>query len=210
MTDTLKKQFVKRLISDGSIQFGKQFQGKSGQTYACETDIRLSFTSYGKTREIADILLQLITRTIDDSSYDYFVGVPETGTMIAQFLNERKYERFRDDFAFNWLRGTPKEYQSTTNSINTVLPNVWSSRGILVEDDIVTGKTLLNYLDVAQRAQLHLTGVVTIFSRDSLGGNSLRKTIQQNYGLPFYSIIDITEDFINREGELSWGTGESK
>ena len=165
------------------------FIGKSGASYSLETDIRYALKDYCSAKKIGNYIY-LISQLLD-VSFDSFIGVPETGSLLANFANDAKYIHEIRSFPINMLRSTPKEYQLNTNSVNTVLPVTdCQEKFILLEDDIVTGNTVLEYINHIEKSNIDIVAVVTVFSRkDSF--NSLRNMISANFGIDLYSIIEV-------------------
>ena len=140
------------------------FTGKSNVEYCTETDIRYALKSYVEANNTCEKILDEILKNVSEE-FNSFLGVPESGTFLSFFLNQLLYKKTNVDFKMNMLRCNPKIYQSSTNSVNTVLPLDENQKHILIEDDIVTGNTLIKYLDNAIKNNICITAVVAVFVR---------------------------------------------
>lgn len=158
------EDIIDHLVRYNVIKFGT-FVGKSGETYSVETDIRAAYTkqvvAHETTKKIFDVLDE---NGLGDLPY---IGVPETGTFIANYLNNIFFFKKQKNFSPNMLRASPKTYQSETDSVYAVLPVDRNQEYSLIEDDVVTGNTLIKYLQSALNAGLKIKNVITIFSRSS-------------------------------------------
>ena len=177
---------IRQFVEDGSVKFGI-FSGKSGIEYNCETDIRLSLTSFEKSKIVCEIIYQMVEKY--DFEYDYFIGVPETGTLISSFLNAEKYKKSSSDFYYNYLRAVPKHRQENTDSAYTILPRKEGPIAILIEDDVVTGNTMISYLKDAKIAGIEITAVISIFGR-RMYTEILKNKIKSEFGITYISLID--------------------
>ena len=203
MNINFRNELITILINDGSLKFGRDFIGKSGKTYACETDLRYSFRTFGHAKSVCKLIYRLITEIHDLPEFDSFLGIPETGTIIANFLNEYKYTSQKKDFSFNCLRVSPKEYQVKTKSNLTVLPADFSRKCLIVEDDVVTGNTLVQYTQAAIDSGINICGALSIFYRPNSLTNSvdLRDFYKDKFGISLYNILIIDAKFIELKGE---------
>jgi len=191
-------KLIESLISDGSITFG-DYIGKSGTRYECETDIRNSFYSFGRTKYICNEIYDIIDKL--EMRFDFFLGVPETGTVIAHFLNDIKYEKSKIDFGYNYLRSVPKERQKDCASTHTILPHRSKPSIILIEDDVVTGATLLSYLKVVVGLEFNVIAVLSIFGRECCD-KLIRDTVESEYNVKYVSLIktdDVRKRFVHEE-----------
>ena len=179
-----RREIIKYFEEKRVITRGK-FVGKSGTEYSIETDLRNALLSYDSAQRTAQMLVSYIYDYIDDAA---FIGVPETGSLLAFYLNEAKHRRSGNDYMPNMLRSIPKEYQLSTNSVFTVLPVDVRQRYVLVEDDVVTGSTLCKYLRIAKEAGVNIVGVVTVFGRDSA---ITVKKLCEEYGIPYLEVINV-------------------
>lgn len=158
------EEIIDHFIKCNVIKFGS-FVGKSGEIYSIETDIRTAYVKHAVAYETTKMLFDVLDKNgFGDLPY---IGVPETGTFIANYLNDIFYLNKQKDFSPNMLRASPKTYQSETNSVFTVLPINCDQEYSLIEDDVVTGNTLIKYLESALNAGLKIKNVITIFARSS-------------------------------------------
>ena len=74
---------------------------------------------------------------------------------------------------------------------------------ILIEDDVVTGKTLIKYLEIALSAGLKIKYVVSIFGRDTA---SAVKNCCALKGINYIELINTKE----LERKILWDTGAKK
>lgn len=161
------------------------FIGKSGTTYSIETDLRNALATHKSAKETAQRLVEQISKLV---KADYaFIGVPETGSVLAFYLNEVLANN-GVSFSPNMIRSVPKDYQVSTNSVVTVLPMNSSQKYILVEDDVVTGNTLCKYLKSVKEAGLNIIGVVSVFGRNSA---TAVHSLCKEYCIPYYELINI-------------------
>ena len=61
---------------------------------------------------------------------------------------------------------------------------------ILVEDDIVTGSTLINYLDSAVANNICITSVVAVFVRKN-NYEQIKEQILKKFGIKLYGLIEV-------------------
>lgn len=179
------EKIIDYLIKSNVIKFGS-FIGKSGEAYSIETDIRAAYMG----QEIAYETTKMLFDILDQNGFGYlpFIGVPETGTFLANYLNNIMYLKTKKDFSPNMLRASPKAYQCETDSVYTVMPINRNQEYSLIEDDVVTGKTLMKYLDGALNAGLKITNVITVFGRSS--AKSVFEFCKNN-GIGHFEIISI-------------------
>lgn len=178
----------KHLEKCGAIRYG-DFIGKSGCRYHIETDVRRAFFSYGNAMMTSNLIYLVLKET--GISNTPFIGVPETGSLMAFFLNACLYNDVKTDFQFNMLRSQPKEYQESTHSVFTVLPMEASDKEYtIVEDDVVTGNTLINYIKVATEAGLRIKNAFAVFGRKNTEVIS-QKCME--FGVNYTELINIKE-----------------
>lgn len=179
------EKIINHLIKYNVIKFGS-FIGKSGEAYSIETDIRVAYMN----QAVAYKTTQMLFDVLDQNGFGDlpFIGVPETGTFIANYLNNIMYLKTKKDFSPNMLRALQKTYQHETDSVYTVLPINRNQEYSLIEDDVVTGKTLMRYLDGALNAGLKITNVITVFGRSS--AKSVFEFCKNN-GIGHFEIISI-------------------
>lgn len=192
----MKKKLFEWVTSNNVIQTGKNFVTKSGDIYEYETDLRECFTSYLLGYKTAEYILDLLEEQgVNLNSFDCFVGVPETGTILANFLNIVKFERTEKDFKINMIRAVEKKYQESTNSVKTVLPLNEQLNVLLVEDDVVTGNTLLNVLNNLKNTNINIIECVSIIDREVKRDDSklLSDIIKEEYGTYYRSLIKNTD-----------------
>ena len=160
-----KSRYLYNLLNElGAISYGS-FVGKSGEKYEVETDIRRAIQTYGEAFRVSEEIYKTIIAKL---GYFYpVIGVPETGTFLSFFINSIHYQTSKQDFYSNMLRAVPKEYQLATDSVYTVLPLKNEQEYILIEDDVVTGNTLLRCLKNAITNKVKVRAVVVVFGRKS-------------------------------------------
>lgn len=171
----------------GAICYGS-FIGKSGEEYSIETDLRNSMLTYKNAITLGEKLYHTIKNRLG-----YFrpvIGVPETGSFLANFINYAFYKETDCDFYPNMLRALPKEYQASSNSVYTVLPLNGQQEYILVEDDVVTGKTLVKYLDQAISKGIKVVAVVSVFGRKK--ADAVLKYCDNN-NITYFELINVDE-----------------
>jgi len=160
---------------------------KSGLCYSFETDIRSAFSTFEHSIKTAKMIYNLI----EFNGFDYFIGVPETGTVISFYLNLCRYNETLYDFPINYLRASPKIYQKETHSINTILPSVSPNKIVLVEDDVVTGNSLYRSIDRVIDMGLELKGILVLLDREAVVDNrTVRDHITNHYGLSYQSLVN--------------------
>ena len=183
----LKSELIDYFINNGSIQQG-DFVGKSGNHYSIETDIRCAFCNHLSALSTAKMLDRYITSIgVPDHP---FIGVPETGTLISFYLNQVRFDRCESNYSVNMMRAVAKEYQKETNTVFTVLPIDQTQSYILIEDDVVTGNTLVKYLRQAIGTGVKIEYVVSVFGRES--AKAVADFCSQN-DIKYIEIIDAKE-----------------
>lgn len=165
------------------------FIGKNNVVYCTETDIRYALRSYVEATNTCEKVLNEILDKVTEE-FNSFLGVPESGTFLAFILNQLLYQKRHKDFKINMLRTKPKNYQINTKSVNTVLPLDENEKYILVEDDIVTGSTLINYLDSAVANNICITSVVAVFVRKN-NYEQIKEQILKKFGIKLYGLIEV-------------------
>ncbi len=165
-----------------------EFIGKSGNAYNIETDLRKSMLSYENALFLGKKLYEEIKNIL--GFFYPVIGVPETGSLLATFVNFAYYNNTNVDFFVNMLRSIPKTYQSSSNSIYTVLPLNNTQEYILIEDDVVTGNTMLSFLEQALKTGVRITAVISVFGRKS--AKAIVDYCNQRR-LPYYELINVDE-----------------
>lgn len=185
------------LIKSGAIKVGS-FVGKSGSSYTVETDIRVALSTHKKAVD----MLTCIYKVLDEHKLcgAPFLGVPETGSFIAQYLNQIRYSQTNEDFYCNMLRSVSKEYQIDTHSENTVLPLIEDQEYSLIEDDIVSGNSLLACLKKTLSCGIKIANVIVLFARDS--AHKVSVVCQEN-NIHYFELFNI-----DKEGEAIHGALE--
>lgn len=179
------KEIIDYLIKNNVIIFGS-FIGKSGEKYSIETDIRKAFKKQAMAYETTEKIFNILDKNgFGDLP---FLGVPETGTLLANYLNNIMYLKTQKDFSPNMLRASPKVYQSDTDSVLTVLPIVRDQEYSLIEDDVVTGNTLIKYLESALSVGVRIKNVIIVFARSS--ANAVFEFCE-NKKINYFEIISI-------------------
>lgn len=194
----MNKDLIQFLYSYNAIQKG-DFVGKSGFHYSIETDVRNAFMTAEVSMYTSKLILELLSK--HGVPKLPFIGVPETGTLLAFVLNQN--QDLPSDYSINMLRSSEKNYQSSTNTVHTVLPIDERQEYILIEDDVVTGKTLIKYLEIALSAGLKIKYVVSIFGRDTA---SAVKNCCALKGINYIELINTKE----LERKILWDTGAKK
>lgn len=157
--------FLQWIIENNVIQTGKDFLTKSGKIFNYETDLREALKTHCSALKTASLILDLMNiKNLEQ--IDCFIGVPETGTLLAFYLNQIKYEISKNDFPINMIRAIEKDYQTSTQSTKSVLPLFKKLNVILIEDDVVTGKTLLDTIQKIKNTNFNILEVISIIDRE--------------------------------------------
>lgn len=200
MTDN----FLKWIIENNAIQRGKEFVTKSGKIFNYETDLREALKTHRAALKTSSLILDLMTFK-DLKQFDCFIGVPETGTLLAFYLNQAKYEVFGNDFPINIVRAVEKKYQASTHSTKSVLPLIEELKVILVEDDVVSGKTLLNTIEGLKGSNFNIIEIISIIDRDEKleNGKSLKQHIKEEYNLEYRSLLSykLIKEYMEKNNE---------
>ena len=180
--------FLDWLIFKGVFIRNGSFLSKSGDHFSYETDLRNAYDSFESANKTSQYIFEMLN--VDQYKEEFFfLGVPETGSIIALFLNWFLYQNKKTDFYFNILRSVPKLYQESTRSIHTVLPSR-NSKVIIVEDDVVSGNTLVNTIDTVKNLNFEIIDVVSIIDRGSThNGMSVEDRVKK-FGLSYRTLID--------------------
>lgn len=186
----MKRELLKHLFATNSIMVSeKGFVTKSGRMYFFETDVRNGMAGRVNAEKFSAILFSLLKRYIGDKTL--IMGVPETGTLIAMLLYARRLKETDDDFPVNILRGQPKEYQRET--VYTVLPIEKNQDVLIIEDDVVTGNTLIDYVTRLKSLGLKNVTVVSIIDRkEKIGGLSVKDKVI-GLGCDYHFLLDIDD-----------------
>lgn len=183
---------LKHLVRQKCILFSKRgFKTKWGQRFSFETDIRPAFLTHEKAKETSHLIYDLVRESV--RPFDFILGVPETGTMMAFFLNDIHARSSRSDLPVNLLRANPKPYQGVT--ANTVQPLSKTSRIILIEDDVVSGKTLLSYVRTLHRMGMRRVQVVSVIDRQikDARGKTVKNRVEGGFGYPYRTLITLED-----------------
>ncbi|MGG2994031.1 hypothetical protein ABEO75_18825 [Paenibacillus macerans] len=189
-------------LSENSVfKTGQKFTSKSGEVFDYETDLRPCYSSFSKAIITSEKIIDALK--IDLSNFDYFLGVPETGTLMAFFLNDQKRRITKQNFSVNVLRSHPKEYQASTYSVYTVLPLIPSERVCIVEDDVVTGSSLINCLRLTQDLGFKIDCIVSVIDREHRDkeGYLVKEKIESEFQVEYRSLITLSDivNFLSRE-----------
>ena len=189
---TAKTRLIRRLLETGAIQTGGEYVTKSGEVFNYETDLRCAMTSFLSATLTSRLILGAMHPL--PGGLEYFLGVPETGTLLAFFLNQQKYALSKADFPINVLRASPKTYQQATASVHTVLPLNPAGKVCIVEDDVVSGATLLHYIDVARGLGLEVLRVVAVMDRERADerGMRVRDKVEER-GLTYQPLVTVND-----------------
>lgn len=180
------------LLEQGCIVFSqKGFITKWGELYPFETDIRPAFLTQVGAKKTARLIYSLIRHSI--KSFDIIIGVPETGSLIAFFLNACHAKVQKKNLPVNMLRSSPKPYQGTTTY--TVQPLSNKSRVVLVEDDVVTGKTLCKYVKILHKLGMKHVQVVSIIDRQHKDerGLTVKQHIERDFGYVYHALVTMDD-----------------
>jgi orotate phosphoribosyltransferase len=178
------------LRENGAFMFSKDgFQTKSGKIYPFETDLRNSIQTWKNAQELAYLILTELKDIIAPDSL--ILGVPETGSILAFLVNGVR----GGDFPINMMRSVPKEYQKETQY--TVLPLDPTKHLIVIEDDVVSGTTLIQYLTILKNMGAKNVNVVSVIDREEItDGKSVRERVE-DLGY-YYKFLVGSEDIHER------------
>lgn len=194
-------ELITWLDKNKAFQTGNSFTSKSGKSFNYETDLRYCYLSQFNAIKTTKMILNSLE--MDLNTFDYFMGVPETGTLMALFLNYQKYLMTNVDFPINMLRSHHKEYQGSTNSIHTVLPLSTSNRVCVIEDDVVTGATLIKCLRQVKDLGFDVIHVVSVIDRQLLDEQnvSVKEKIETEFKTDYHALVTLSEikDFMVKE-----------
>lgn len=199
----MKKEFINWLVEKKVIVSGKKFITKSGMEFDYETDIRYAMKNYEDAYKTSEYIYNLM----DVKEFDCFVGVPETGTLIANFLNHIKYSKLNENFDINMIRAVNKNYQTSTNSIKTVLPLDRKLKVCIIEDDVVTGNSIIKCIRNITNSNIEIVNVVSVIDRDIsyIEGKTLKEYLKDFYKINYYNILNFENIKEFCEGELTHG-----
>lgn len=200
----MEDSFLKWIIENNVIQTGKDFLTKSGKIFDYETDLREALKTHNSALKTSSLIFSLMDiKNLDQ--FDCFVGVPETGTLLASYLNQIKYEISKKDFPINMIRAVEKNYQSSTQSTKSVLPLIKELKVILIEDDVVTGKTLLDTIEKLKNTSFNILEVISIIDREENleNGKSLKQHIKDEYDLEYRCLLpyQLIKKYMEEENE---------
>lgn len=182
----MRDKLLEYLFATKSIMVSEEgFVAKSGGRYHFETDVREAMRDSRGAAQLAEILYTLIEERVGPETL--IVGVPETGTFLAFLLNAQRAKRGTKPFTINMLRAQPKPYQKETAI--SVLPIPAEAEILLIEDDIVTGDTLISYLNQLSTRKFKKVEVVAIIDReDSKSVQSVGERVQ-GMGYEYASLL---------------------
>lgn len=185
-------RLLRYLIQKKCILFSKRgFTSKWGDHFSFETDIRPAFLTMSDSKKSARLIYERIRKAIP--SFDGFIGVPETGTLLAFFLNIEHARNVSADIPVNMLRSKPKLYQGVT--AYSVQPLSKKARFVLIEDDVVTGKTLRTYAKTLHTLGIKHLQIVSIIDRlqKDRHGRTVQRQMKEDFGYRYHTLITLDD-----------------
>lgn len=183
---------LRYLMRKKCILFSKNgFITKWGERFPFETDIRPAFLTHYEAKKVSRLMYLLIRQST--RSFDFFIGVPETGSLMAFFLNEWHARAQKKNIPVNMLRATPKPYQGTTRYSVQHLSR--KARIVLIEDDVVTGKTLCACVKILYSLKMKHVQVVSVIDRQykDASGRTVGERIKEDFGYPYRTLITLAD-----------------
>lgn len=183
---------LRYLMKKKCILFSKNgFTTKWGERFLFETDIRPAFLTQNDAKNVSRLIYPLIREST--KSFDFFIGVPETGSLMAFFLNELHADAQKKNIPVNMLRAKPKPYQGMTKY--SVQPLSRKARVVLIEDDVVTGNTLCTYVKILFSLDMKHVQVVSVIDRQQkdASGRTVGGRIKKDFGYTYRTLITLED-----------------
>ncbi|MFA8299647.1 MAG: hypothetical protein ACEPOV_05765 [Hyphomicrobiales bacterium] len=172
------------------------FTTKSGMMFKFETDFRKACDTVHRANMFMEIVYKILITKLQH--VDLFLGVPETGSIMSIFLNQIHQKKNPDkEIPLNMVRVEPKNY--IRNAPVTVNPIIEPYDICIIEDDVVSGHTLYQYLDLLKCVPRKTINIVSIIDRNIVENNlSVKEKIESDYSYSYTSLIqphDLEEYF---------------
>lgn len=168
------------------------FNTKSGVMFKVEVDFRKATDSVRKAKKFLRNVYDLIIA--DHPDIDCFMGIPDTGSMIAMILNVIHQEQNPDrSIHFNMVRSEVKNYIKAAPV--TVQPVLQARNICLIEDDVVTGHTLIQYLHQLKCLPRKRILVYSLVDRQYKNeeGKTVAEIIKEEFNYPYQAIITLDQ-----------------
>ncbi|MFA8450700.1 MAG: hypothetical protein ACEPOW_08400 [Bacteroidales bacterium] len=168
------------------------FNTRSGVMFKYEIDLRKACDNLHKAKMFLKHVYNLIIAS--DPKIDYFMGIPDTGNLLSFVLNVLHQEQYPEkEIPLNLVRTDPKPYIKAAPV--TVNPVIEAKNICLIEDDVVTGETLIQYLKMLKCLPRKRMLVVSIFDRDFIDGDGLtvKHKIQKEFDYSYFPLVKLSD-----------------
>lgn len=185
-----QKKFEKFLLDNGCLIVNeKPIKLKSGRISYYDVDIRNGMKNSESLKELCKYIYAYTKE--NNLKPDAYLGVPETGTPIAIVLNTLINYKKASTVPQIVLRSHPKKYQAeeTHYSVTPIPKNL---KFILIEDDVTTGDSLRECIELLIKLSVKIQAVISITNRleKRNDGKTVEKSIYEDFKIPFYSITN--------------------
>lgn len=186
-----QEKFNQFLLEQGVVKFFEEpitlVSGRKSYVYA---NCRTLLNTVTNIDQVTDFILDFI----EDNKLagDYFFGVPEGATKLADILNY-KYGKRKNNLKQRLVmgRGKPKEHGMIIDKhfIGDVRVG---DKVILVEDATTTGGSLLKSSNLLKDAGVIVVAAIVIVNRlqKTAEGKSVENTLQE-HNIPFFCLTDL-------------------
>jgi len=178
-----KEEFIKFCLKHNVLKFG-QFTLKSGRISPYFFNAG-SFNSGLALAELGRFYAQAIVSS--DIAYDSLYGPAYKGIPLVCATVIALAEQHNQDRPYTFNRKEAKDHGEGGNLVGSPL----QGRILLVDDVITRGTAIRESLAIIEHYKATLAGIVVTLDRQERGQHALStiQEIQQEYGVPVYSII---------------------
>lgn len=183
----LQTQFIEFLIKNGALQFG-QFTLKSGRIspYYFNSGIFNSGQSLTKLAEFyAETLLN------SRMHYDLLFGPAYKGIPLVAATAVILFQKYNKNVPYCFNRKETKDHGDRGDFVGCNL----KGNVVMLDDVITAGTTVRETIQLLQRTEAKLTGIIIAFDRQERGDNKLSGVQEavKTHKIPAQSIVTLTD-----------------
>lgn len=206
MQNNPRLNLVRFLIENNAVFHSNlPLKMKSGISCYFDTDLRNAISTCGNLRRLASLVYDCLPCSAVKPQTG-FLGVPETGHLLAVALSFEHANRVARDVPINLIRAATKDYQGAKTK-DTVLPICKTRPLVLVEDDVVSGGTIRETVRRFPKGQF--THIVSVMDRDPNVAESLNRLSDATYSC-CATLTEILHELTAQNDRLNLVTGIKK
>ena len=213
-----KQQLIDLLAQNSVLGIKEPMIKINHQTYShWYANCRHLSSTHRSLQNVANIVVELIMQRFNQLDFDGVIGVPEGATLMAIQINQLLIEQKSIADNLYQLRRTPKEHGDIINkySVTGKMPK----RVIVYEDVVVSGKSLLDYIDTLKIMDIEVVAAIALVDRlQPTEEGNLLSVQMQSIQLPYIALLDANDllpvifaqqpeykDKIRKEYTAQWG-----